>query len=119
MKTCTFFGHRDCPESVLVDLRQALRELIERQDVGVFLVGEQGMFDRLACRALEEMKGEFPHIRVEIVAAYFPRRKEEGERVLPEGMESVPARYAIDRRNRWMVLCKASHKTIYEKQIVM
>ena len=34
-------------------------------------------------------------------------------------MESVPRRYAIARANRYMVLCKASHNTIYEKQMVI
>lgn len=78
------------PESVMEDLRTVVRELIDREDVQAFLVGEQGAFDRQAYRVLREMKEEFPHIRVETVPAYFLREKREGQFVLPEGVECVP-----------------------------
>ena len=36
MKSCTFFGHRDAPESIRYDLKQVLIELIENKGVTVF-----------------------------------------------------------------------------------
>ena len=112
MKTCTFFGHRDCPESLLTDLRQVLRALICRYDVQVFLVGEQGTFDYLVLRALHELEREYPYIQVNTVLAYFPRGKKHGNYLLPEGMENVPPRFAIDRRNKWMI-AKADYAVCY------
>ena len=42
MEICTFFGHRDAPETVAVDLRAATVRLIEEQGVSQFYVGTQG-----------------------------------------------------------------------------
>ena len=103
---CTFFGHRDAPESVLPLLREVLQDLIENQGVKQFYVGNQGNFDLMARSLLAEM--ERTHgIRYEVVLAYLPM-KEDGLRddnhtLLPEGIETVPQRFTIDHRNRWMI----------------
>ena len=36
MSVCTFFGHRDCPESVRPIVRAVLEILIEEQGVDLF-----------------------------------------------------------------------------------
>ncbi len=33
MKSCTFFGHRDAPDSIRYDLKQVLIDLIENKTV--------------------------------------------------------------------------------------
>ena len=39
MPVCTFFGHRDCPESVKPKLREVLVDLVTNHDVDMFYVG--------------------------------------------------------------------------------
>lgn len=78
-------------------------------NVDTFLVGHQGDFDRLVLRTLRQLKKEFPQIRYRVVLAYLPAAPAaccaytEEETVFPEGLETVPPRYAISGRNRWMI----------------
>ncbi len=109
MPTCTFFGHRDCPDSIRPVLREAILRLIQEENVDQFYVGHQGRFDRLALDLLQQMAAEYPHIRYQVVLAYLPVHQN-GTSVLspvnsllPEGIESVPKRFAIAHRNRWLV----------------
>ena len=71
MNSCTFFGHRDCPETLLPALEAALIELIESKDVTHFYVGNQGTFDRLVRTSLRKLTARYPHIRYTIVLAYM------------------------------------------------
>lgn len=103
---CTFFGHRDAPESVETVLRTKLVELIEWKNADTFLVGNQGAFDRMVIRQLKALRVQYPHIHCAVVLAYMPEgneKTEELETVFPDRMEYVPRRFAVDRRNRWML----------------
>ncbi len=104
-KGCTFFGHRDSPPSIRPQLRALLMELVERQGVTTFYVGNHGAFDAMAAGVLRELKLLYPEISYTVVLAYMPRRPEDGgpHTILPEGVEKVPKRYAICWRNRWML----------------
>lgn len=42
MYACTFFGHRDCPDSIKPALRRTLVDLIEKEQVDLFLCGKSG-----------------------------------------------------------------------------
>ena len=44
---CTFFGHRDAPESIKPLLRKVLLNLIENQGITQFYAGNQGNFDAI------------------------------------------------------------------------
>ena len=109
MPTCTFFGHRDCPDSVRPALQQAIIRLIEENGVDRFYIGHQGRFDRLALAVLQQVAAVYPQIRYEVVLAYVPARTKdplisEGLcTMLPEGIEKAPRRFAISYRNRWLV----------------
>lgn len=105
MKYCTFFGHHDCPDSIKPKLKEAIREQIVN-GVGGFYVGTHGHFDTIVLFCLRELKKEYPGITYAVVFAYLPKDNDiytPGETVLPEGIESVPDRFAIDFRNRWML----------------
>ena len=106
-KACTFFGHRECPNEIQPKLREVLVDLIENYGVRMFYVGNQGQFDALVRRILRELKAEYPEIDYAVVLAYMPKGKEEYEdfsdTLLPEEVAAVPPRYAIDRRNKWML----------------
>ncbi len=105
--TCTFFGHRDCPDSVRLRLRETLMRLITEASVDCFLVGNQGNFDALVYSVLCELRNIYPHITVTVVLAYMPTEeianKYGSDTILPEGIETVPKRYAISWRNKWMI----------------
>ncbi len=106
---CTFFGHRDTPESIQPVLHHVLTELIEKQGVNTFYIGNQGSFDRMANAELKKLKEIYPHIRYTVVLAYMPQRKngfpvvDYSNTMYPDGLESVPLKFAIDKRNRMMV----------------
>jgi len=108
MSVCTFFGHRDCPSSIKPLLRQTLCELIEKDGVESFYVGNHGKFDSLVLSVLRELKNDYPHIRYAVVLAYLPGErdafaKDEPNTLFPEGIENAPPRFAISYRNRWML----------------
>ncbi len=107
MRVCTFFGHRDAPEGIKPLVRAAMVRLIEEQGIALFYVGNEGRFDGMVRRILRELKEHYP-IRYAVVLAYLPRgeaQKEEdfSDTLLPQGIETVHPRFAIDRRNRWMI----------------
>ena len=108
MSVCTFFGHRDCPSSVRPKLRAVLVELIERHGVEQFYVGRQGAFDAMVCSVLRELAEVYPHISYAVVLERLPSPRDEAfwdfsDTVFPEGLETVPPRFAISKRNEWML----------------
>ena len=107
MVVCTFFGHRDCPETIKPRLREVLIDLINNNGVDTFYVGNQGRFDAIVRSILRELEQAYPEIHYAVVLAYLPGKKNEyddfSDTMLPEGIETVHPRYAIERRNRWML----------------
>lgn len=107
MCVCTFFGHKDCPDSIRERLRETLIELIIEYHVDMFYVGNQGQFDAIVQGTLRELKKEHPQINYAVVLAYMPGKQNKldiySDTMLPEGIESVHPRYAIPWRNDWML----------------
>ena len=107
MPACTFFGHRECPDSIKTQLRGVLIDLITNHGVDMFYVGNQGRFDAIVRSVLRELKKEYPQIDYAVVLAYMPGKQTEyddcSDTMLPEGVESVHPRYAISWRNNWML----------------
>ena len=103
--TCTFFGHKDTPAHIENFLCGVLLDLIENHNANNFLIGNQGCFDSMALRCLDNLKLDYPHINYSVVLAYLPETKPSYscDTIYPEGLELVPYRYAIDRRNHWMI----------------
>ena len=107
MSSCTFFGHRDCSETIKPKLREVLVDLITNHDVDMFYVGHQGQFDAYVHSELKKLKQEYPQINYAVVLAYMPGQRTEyddySDTMLPEGIEAVHPRYAISWRNKWML----------------
>ncbi len=107
MAVCTFFGHHDWPGEIKNKLKEQIIELIVHQGVDMFYMGSQGSFDHMARAVVKELRERYPHIRYAVVLAYIPRGKNEyaddTETILPEGIESVPKRFAISQRNKWLL----------------
>ena len=104
--TVAFFGHKDTPKEIEPTLRTTLVDLIENKNVTVFYVGNNGNFDAMVRRQLEELSQTYP-ITYSVVLAYLPTKKSEYDdttnTIYPEGIETVPKRFAISYRNKWMV----------------
>ena len=107
MAVCTFFGHRECPETVKPTLQRTLEELVTTAGVDMFYVGNQGQFDAYVRSALQELTKKFLHIRYAVVLAYMPGATREHENysdtMIPEGIETIHPHYAISWRNNWML----------------
>jgi len=106
--TCTFFGNRNTPDAVAPKLEAALIDLIENRGVDRFYVGDCGAFDRMVCRCLRRLSQRYPGVTYRVVLAYMPTQKNDDfysheETIYPDGLETVPRRYAIARRNEWMI----------------
>ncbi len=106
--TCTFFGHRKVPQEIEPALRSTLIDLIENHDVNAFYVGNNGEFDAMVLRQLRDLSKTYS-ITYSVVIAYMPEKQREfdtidySETILPDCIETVPKRFAIDFRNRWMI----------------
>ena len=106
MPTCTFFGHRDTPAAVKPKLKATLIDLIERHAVDTFYVGHQGAIDAMVYALLRELASSYPHIRYVVVLERIPSGASDlnaADTLLPEGLETVHPRYALIRRNEWML----------------
>ena len=106
MVACTFFGHRDCLDSLKPRLQSVIIDLITNHGVDMFYVGNQGAFDRLVRGVLKEITREYPRVQYAVVLAYTPLGRPAADTVdtmLPEGIELVHPRYAISWRNNWML----------------
>ena len=106
-KTCCFFGHREVTHNIREKLTAIIEKLITEDGVTEFYVGHQGQFDSMVYSVLKELKAKYPQIRYTVVLAYMPDehiKEVYGEDTLiPDGMESVPKKFAISKRNDWMI----------------
>ena len=102
MAACSFFGHRDSPDSLYPVLKETVREIIRSGLATVFYMGTQGNFDAMAYRAVKELQAAYPSVIVYRVLPYLPKT-EIADSILPEGIETVHPRYAILWRNKWLL----------------
>ena len=104
--TVTFFGHKDTPKEIEPTLRTTLVDLIENHGATEFYVGNNGSFDTMVRRQLEALSHTYS-ITYSVVLAYLSTKKSEHDdftnTILPEGIETVPKRFAISYRNKWMI----------------
>ncbi len=104
---CTFIGHRDTPSEIEAVLEKVLIELIEENGVNDFYVGTHGNFDYMVLSVLKELKNEYPNIRYTEVLAYIPKSNDGycdySHSIYPDGLENIPPRFAIIKRNKWMI----------------
>ena len=118
--SCCFFGHRDAMDSIRSKLKEENIRLIEEHGVNDYYVGNQGGFDSLVLSVMKELTVSYPQIRYSVVLAYLPDEKRtipETNTIYPEGLERVPKRFCIARRNDWLiehsryVICYVAHIT--------
>lgn len=104
--TVTFCGHAQVSQGAEVEkwLGDVTQDLIE-QGATTFYLGGYGEFDSLAASVLRQQKKRYPQIELVLVLAYLNTRKEITgyDRTVYPPLETVPRRFAISHRNRWMV----------------
>ena len=99
----TFFGHKDIAGDISGALEKAITDVIEKYNADMFLVGNQGGFDRLVQVTLKNLCKRYKNINYRIVLAYLPCETVDDNTIVFDGFETVPPRYAISRRNQWMI----------------
>lgn len=114
-------GHRVVTDDIGERLKQEIEGLILQKNVLNFYVGHQGAFDGMVLSTLKSMKDNHPQIEYSVVLAYLPNSVDslldEKNTLYPEGIESVPKRFAISWRNDWLinhsdyVICYTTHIT--------
>ena len=106
-KTCCFFGHREVTHNIRPKLTAIIEKLITEEGVTEFYVGNQGLFDSMVYSVLKELKAKYPQIRFTVVLAYMPDEHIKdvygNDTLFPDGMENVPKKFAISKRNDWMI----------------
>ena len=104
--TVTFCGHAQISQSEKIEkwLYDVTQKLIE-QGATTFYLGGYGAFDSLAASVLREQKKQYPQIELVLVLANLNtgiNTSGYDSTVYPP-LETVPRRFAISHRNRWMV----------------
>lgn len=75
---------------------------------GLVLCGTPGAFDAMARAVLRELTEVYPHISYAVVLEWLPGPRDKAiwdfsDTIFPEGLETMPPRFAIARRNKWML----------------
>lgn len=102
----TFCGHAQITErEALQNWLQTVTQSLIEQGATTFYLGGYGAFDSLAAAVLREQKKRYPQIELVLVLAYLNTRRDTSgyDRTVYPPLETVPRRFAISRRNRWMV----------------
>ena len=108
----TFCGHSNClfSDEEKEKLKQLLIKEIIKNPTCKFYLGGYGDFDSLCLRTLRELKKEFQDIELIFITPYIDKNysrlefaKYHYDDVIFPPLESVPRKFAILKRNEWMV----------------
>ena len=108
----TFFGHSNClfNDDIKKQLKNILLDEIIKNPISKFYLGGYGDFDGLCLRTLRELKHDFPTIEILFITPYLDKNYSKLELakyyyddVIFPPIESVPRKFAILKRNEWMV----------------
>lgn len=101
----TFCGHRSIEN--VDEVKEWLRDVVKTlilSGADTFYLGGYGAFDRIAAAVVQENKHQHPQIASVLVLAYLNQKTEsEYDTTLYPPLENVPMRFAISKRNQWMV----------------
>ena len=108
----TFFGHSNClfNDDIKKQLKNILLDEIIKNPTCKFYLGGYGDFDVLCLRTLKDLKADFPEIELIFITPYLDKNysklefaKYHYDDVIFPPIESVPRKFAILKRNEWMV----------------
>ena len=108
----TFCGHSNClfSDEEKEKLKQLLIKEIRKNPTCKFYLGGYGDFDSLCLRTLRELKKIFQDIELIFITPYLDKTysklefaKNYYDDIIFPPIESVPRKFAILKRNEWMV----------------
>ena len=108
----TFCGHSNClfSDQEKEKLKQLLIKEIRKNPTCKFYLGGYGDFDSLCLLTLRELKTDFPDIELLFITPYLDSNysklqlaKYYYDDVMFPPIENVPRKFAILKRNEWMV----------------
>ena len=103
---CTFFGHRDAPDFLKESIEREIIQLIKNESVEMFFVGNNGNYDFLVQKVLSKLSQSMGGFEYYIVLSSLAERSLSGNQentIFPEALERVPPRFAIAKRNEWLI----------------
>ncbi len=111
MDVCTFFGQKEIEnkKELLHKLYAVIFDLIETKDINVFYVAYRDGFEELVKAALRNVLKVYPNIQYSIVNTRktFERCHNDDyyyfDDYLPEELEDITSRHAIDKRDHWLL----------------
>ena len=103
--TITFCGHSTLSDTA--PIRRwllAVTDALIAEGADTFYLGGYGAFDLLAAEVLREQKRAHPHITLALILPYLDSKigTDGYDETIYPPLETVPKRYAIVHRNRWM-----------------
>ncbi len=124
-KVCCFAGHRDVydAENVLTALKNKIEELITKENVTEFWVGNYGRFDGLAATCVRSLKTKYKGIKLVLVIPYITKQLNEYKEQYYEKYDkilmadipiSTPQQLKIIKCNEYMV-SESDYLTCYVK----
>ena len=102
---CTFFGHKDAPSSIKMRLEEIIEALIN-EGMNNYYVGNNGNFDFYVQGVLENIVKKHNDIRFSVVLSTINETAigtKQKYTVFPEGLENALPKFAILKRNDWMI----------------
>ena len=108
----TFCGHSNClfNDDIKKQLKTILGNEIIKNPTCKFYLGGYGDFDSLCLQTLRELKKEFQDIELIFITPYLDNNYSKLELskyyyddVIFPPLESIPRKFAILKRNEWMV----------------
>ena len=111
--TISLLGHSliENSSSLEEDLEKIFVQLITSNDYCSFLIGGYGMFDNLCLIKLKRLKNAYNNFEIIFVTPYLDENysklkvaRELYDAVIFPPIEKTPLKYAILKRNEWMII---------------
>ena len=109
-KICSFCGHRDADSSLRTQIKAAIMDIIENEDITTFYSGGMGNFDSLCESVVRELKRIYP-LKLYLIAPHMTQKinrdgkyyKELYDDIIIPDLGEVHYKRAITERNKWIV----------------
>lgn len=102
----TFCGHSEVlqPDELYNWLHCVVRKLIA-EGADTFYLGGYGAFDQMAASVIRKEKSGYTNLKMVLVLPYLNANMDgsEYDDTIYPPLESIPLRFAISKRNQWMV----------------
>lgn len=123
---CCFCGHSKIYDSYKLaeSIKDSAKKIILQENISEFWVGNYGGFDKLCASVINELKSEYPNIKLNLILPYLTQEilknkdfynKRFDNIILAELPEYTPKKYSITECNKYMlnhsrfVICYITH----------